>query len=29
MDDVGAVDKLCAYGHAFAKSIDWDEVLEA
>ena len=28
MDDIGAVDKLCAYGHAFAESIDWDEVLE-
>ncbi|HXN50268.1 MAG TPA: patatin-like phospholipase family protein [Bryobacteraceae bacterium] len=28
MDDVGAVDKLCAYGHAFAESIDWEEVLE-
>jgi uncharacterized protein len=28
MDDVGAVDRLCAYGHAFAESIDWEEVLE-
>ena len=28
MDDVGAVDRLCAHGHAFAESIDWGEVLE-
>src|SRR5271169_1496494 len=28
MDDVGAIDKLCAYGHTFAESIDWEEVLE-
>jgi uncharacterized protein len=26
MDEIGAVDRLCAYGHAFAESIDWDEV---
>ena len=28
MDDVGSMDKLVAYGHAFAASIDWRAVLE-
>ncbi len=27
MDDIGAVDKLCAYGCAFAESIDWRAAL--
>lgn len=29
MDDIGAVDRLCAHGHAFSESIDWSAVLGA